>query len=479
MIMVTVFLGIQLIFRNKDQTPDTQTLDQIYTRLVSENTGLKDVAIVSTITEYNHKLDDMVTKKQITKVVADQKKIEAVILEADTQLKAGLFKNDPGRIRDAYQNLVSYQKRLLDTPDWNKSYNVPKSNLAGPATEHNSGPIEGSVYKFNWSSWTGQGLYAEVVTQLTDKNQTDYVYGLIPGYKLIDFLVHMTGANPGFSYAFAAFLLALVVRAIVFPLSQKQLMFSRQMSQLVPLTNEIKQKYKSDQQTQQQKVMELYREYGINPLAGCFPALVQMPLFLTIYQCMLRYQFAFQKGVFLWINPTTSKSTHGFVGPNLGQQDYILIVIYGITMVIATLLTPVTDPTQVKQQRLMGVGVSLIFTVFMFTGAIPVVSGFVLYWTFTNILATAQSIRAYRLPMPPLVKVNAQGGGAIPKPTTKWQQMMDKMVEEQRRQTDKNGGNSSASDKSKSISETISSSDLSGESGKTGTPAKHKPKKRK
>ena len=62
----------------------------------------------------------------------------------------------------------------------------------------------------------------------------------------------------------------------------------------------------------------------------------------------------------------------------------------------------------------MGVGVAVIFTIFMFTGAFPVPAAFVLYWIFTNVLATLQSMRAYRLPLPPLVKVNAANGGVFP-----------------------------------------------------------------
>src|SRR6185312_17302336 len=97
---------------------------------------------------------------------------------------------------------------------------------------------------------------------------------------------------------------------------------------------------------------------------------------------------------------------------NLGELDPILIVIYGITMLSSTLLAPVSDPSQIKQQRLMGVGISFVWTIFMFFWPVP--SGFVLYWTFTNILSTAQSLRAYRLPLPPLRKVNAAGGGVYP-----------------------------------------------------------------
>ena len=134
------------------------------------------------------------------------------------------------------------------------------------------------------------------------------------------------------------------------------------------------------------------------------------------------------------------------------------------------------DPAE---RRGMGIAVSLIFTVFMFTGAIPVVAGFVLYWTFTNILATAQSLRAYRMPMPPLVKVNAQGGGVLPRPASKWQQMMDRMVEEQNKLKDNNGKPGPSDDNSNKNGGGNASSKISSEPVKTGTPAKHKPKKRK
>ena len=470
--MITIFLGINLLTGRNEQK-DVRTLSQLHAAMLDQNFHLLDKTIVTTSSEYTKRLDEMVSKKLISESDADAKKLEAQILVADTQLKEGLYLDDTSKLRNAYQGLLPFKKRLLDKPEWSVNYPVTVATHAPLVRD--GVPVQNSVRQFPWTSWSGQSLYTQIVKTLSDRNRTEYVYGIIPGYALMDGLVHLTGANPAFSYAFAAFLLALVVRAIVFPLSQKQLMFSRQMSQLVPLTNEIKAKYK-DQSTQQQKVMELYREYGINPLAGCFPALIQMPLFLTVYQCMLKYQFKFQDGIFLWINPTTSKSAHGLIGSDLGQQDYILILIYGITMVSATLLTPVSDPSQAKQQRLMGAGVSIIFTVFMFTGAFPVVSGFVLYWTFTNILATTQSLRAYRMPLPPLVKVNAQGGGVLPKPTTKWQQMMDKMMEEQQRNAAKNGQTGSDDQDG---SGGVKPAALPKGPTKTGTPAKHPPKKRK
>jgi YidC/Oxa1 family membrane protein insertase len=293
----------------------------------------------------------------------------------------------------------------------------------------------------------------------------------------MDFLVGLTGHTPAISYAVAAFLLALLVRSVVFKLATKQIMSGRRMSQLMPLVKEIKDAHPDDPAMVNTKTMALYKEYGVNPFAGCGPAFVQMPLFYAIYSCMVAYQFEFEKGTFLWINPTTSKATNGFIAPNLGQQDTILVMIYGITMLITTLLTPVSDPAQAKQQRLMGIGITVLFTAFMFMGAVPVVSGFVLYWIFTNILATTQSLVLYRRPLPPLQKVTTAPGGVYPTGGLggrfgKFMEQMQSAQEEQMRR--QGGGGSSNGGKPSNGNVFLGTGET-----KTGTPAKHKPKKRK
>ncbi len=447
LLMVTIYMGMMLFF-NSQKPQTTQTVDQLYGQLKNENSKLLDQSAMRTLNDYNKRVDDEVGAKRLTRAEADSKKIEAAIISADTQLKAGISRSDSSRIRSAYQALIGFQKKDLDKPEWNRTYSV--ADVTGDS-------------RFGWKEWTGQQLYTRVVSDLSARNRTDLIWGTIPGgFQFIDFLVHLTGAQSAFSYAFAGFLLALCVRSIIFPLAQKQIMFGRQMSQLAPLAAEIKEKYKDEPQQQQAKVMELYKEYGINPLAGCLPAMVQMPLFLTVYQCMLHYQFEFQKGTFLWINPTLSKATGGIVAPNLGQLDYILIVIYGISMIVSTLLMPVSDPSQIRQQRMMGVGVAVFFTISMFFGIFPTPGGFVLYWIFTNLLATAQSLRAYRLPLPALVKVNAAGGGVFPVNPSDDNPFANLFGLKPQKPTAPTNGHIS--------------SDLT---GKTGTPAKHKPKKRK
>ena len=459
LIVTIIFFGFQLLFppnrSNEGQFNGKKltTASEFRDALIDANTNLFDVSAQQLLPIYNRVLDQQASEKKLTPEEVEEKKIEAIVLVGDTQLKAGIARNDTGRIRSAYQNLVGFENRLLDAPKWNAEIKVAD---------------ETEDKRFGWSSWTGHELYKKAVSEISERAKKDLIWGAIPGgYAFIDMLVQFAGGpqNGAVSYAFAAFILALIVRSIVFPLAQRQLMFGRQMMQLTPLVTEIKEKFK-DPAEQQRRTMELYSEYGVNPMAGCFPMFVQLPLFLTVYQCMLLYQFEFQKGTFLWVNPNTSKQfPAGLVAPNLGQMDSLFIVIYGVMMIVSTLLQPVNDPSTAKQQRLMGIGIAVFFTVTMFFGWFPVPGAFVLYWIFLLILSTLQSLYAYRLPLAPLQKVNTAAGGTYPTGFGgKWAAKMQKMMEEAQAAQGQSGSAPTSVDPG---------------NFKTGTPKKHKPKKRK
>jgi YidC/Oxa1 family membrane protein insertase len=438
------FVWIWSTMNNRPKEAE-RTPDQLFAQVKQDNVETKDMSALRDFNEYTKALDQQVKDKKLTDDVANLKKYEGAVLVANTQLRAGLMRSETARVRTAYQTLWQFQKKHVDTPEWRDTQFTAAPDSRFPAVPQ---------------TISGQHLFESVSETLSTRNKSELIWGFIPhGYDAIDTLMAATGKRPGFSYWFGALLLAFVVRMIVFPFTQKTIMHSRQMSQLSPLMTKIKEEYKDDPQTMNAKVMALYKEYGLNPAAGCAPAMVQMPLFLTVYQCMLLYQFEFQKGTFLWINKGTSALTHGFTAPNLGTQDAILIFIYGISMIISQMLTPINDPSQKKQMRLMGVGISVLFTFFMFTGAFPVVSGFVLYWTFTNIFATAQSLRAYRLPLEPLQKVNTKDGGVYPQDPTDMFPWMKKVM-----------------DKNKPTPPTIGKSNIT-TSKKTGKPQQHKPKK--
>lgn len=391
---MVVFLAIQLILMRNQTPPDPRTSEVILSTMQDQCRNLYDVDIQTSERALESRLSQEVQAKTLTQAEADHRKLEGEALVAMAKLQGGLKINNIGKLEVSYQTLQNEWKKLQGTPTWTSE-----------------------LFQTPFGATTLSSMYDRSKDALNDANKKDLLYGFIPGYKVVDVLVQLTGSVPSFSYAMAALILAILVRASIYPLSQRQLLWGRQMSQLQPLAKEIKEKYK-DPQEQGLKTMELYKEYGINPYGGCLPALVQLPLFLTVYRCMLHYRFQFVSGTFLWINPATATALKGlgFFAPaaNLGLEDHALIVLYGISMVISTLLTPVSDPNNVRTQRMLGVGMSIFFAVTMLFGFFPVPAAFVLYWTFTNILATAQSLRAYRLPLPPLVKVNAATGGVYP-----------------------------------------------------------------
>lgn len=486
LIVTTLWLGFLLIFNRQQPTNaqnDKSTSADVLAQLRDSNLKVNEVSAMHALSFYKDKLNDEAKRQVISPEQKEKLELEGDILLADTQLKAYVvktLKGDPSdgtTLQQAYLALHNVEKQFKDKPIW-KDLAVPVADMTG----NKNFAREGSP----WMSWTGEKLHAEVVQRLSNKYKGDLLLGFIPGYQVIDTLVALTGRNPGFSYAFAAFLLALIVRAIVYPLAQRQLMWSRQMSQLQPMVQEIKKQY-TDKKTKQvtnpqefqMKTMELYKEYGLNPLAGCAPALLQMPLFLIVYQCMLHYQFEFQKGTFLWMNPGSGSA----FAHNLGQQDNVMIVIYGITMICSTLLTPVTDPAQKVQQKAIGIVIGVLFTVFMFLGWFPVPGAFVLYWTFTNLLAMAQSIRAYRMPVPPLQKVNAPGGGVYPAaPSGKKGGFLDKLQEQMRQAYEADQAKKEPAAKSSSNgSPTPPATNQNGKAKPSDNPSgpKRKPKSRK
>ncbi len=423
-----------LLFRScgQQQQGPIQTSGQLLTTLKQQNRNLLEASAAQTYNQYKSALQsELNLQKQMAehgkatqssvKELESQmeaKEIQGAILVADAQLRGGRVTGNYNKYFLAYETLQSYELKDANNPDWTQ---------AQYRTYNRKGEV---------SEWTGQALYNQVVKELEAQNEQTKVYGFLPGYQIIDLLVKITGRAPGFSYWFAALLLAVAVRSIVWPLTKKQFKFGRQMMQLTPRINEIKAKHPNDMTGQQTEIMALYKEYGINPAAGCFPMLLQMPFFIGVYDCMLRYRFAFQRGTFAWINPSVAAHTHGFTAPNLGQQDNLLILIYAVSMLSSQFLMPVSDPSQVKQQRLMGAIISIAIPVTMFLGLYTLPSAFVLYWTFTNIIATAQALLVYRYPVPPLEKVVTSAGGIIPgKKPTFWgriQSEMERRYEEAR-----------------------------------------------
>ena len=185
----------------------------------------------------------------------------------------------------------------------------------------------------------------------------------------------------GFVYGTAIVLLTFITRAAILPLSIKQIRSMREMSAIQPQVKEIQEKYKDDRQRMQREMMALYQEHGVNPFASCLPLLLQLPVFIALFN-LLRSS-SFQKEItdageqsWLFISDLTAKAT--------GSELVILLALYLGTSVVAGLI--MSGSTSSPQQRMIALGLPVLFTPIM----IGFPAGLLVYWISTNVWTMGQ-----------------------------------------------------------------------------------------
>ena len=174
------------------------------------------------------------------------------------------------------------------------------------------------------------------------------------------------------NWGVAIIILTIIIKLIFYPLSAASYKSMAKMRVLGPKMQKLKEQYGDDRQRMQQAMIEMYKTEKINPLGGCLPIVVQIPVFIALYWVLLASVELRNAPFMLWIT-------------DLSAQDpyYILPVLMGITMIIQTSLNPTPpDPVQAKVMKIMPV----VFSVFFFF--FP--AGLVLYWLVNNILSIAQ-----------------------------------------------------------------------------------------
>jgi len=191
--------------------------------------------------------------------------------------------------------------------------------------------------------------------------------------------LHSLTASAGFiSYGWDIVLLTIIVKMILYPLTVKQVKSMKAMQELSPKMKKLQEKYKDDPQVMQQKIAELYKEAGVNPLAGCLPLLIQMPILMGMYYSL--YNFHFEEGMeaFFWL-------------PSLSEPDpmYILPILSALT----TFLQQKQTSTEMNQQMKIMMTVMPIFIGWI---SLQFPSGLVLYWVTMNITQIIQQWWMYR-----------------------------------------------------------------------------------
>ena len=187
------------------------------------------------------------------------------------------------------------------------------------------------------------------------------------------------------NYGIAIILLTIMVRVVTTPLTMKQMRSMERMRALQPKLQELKGKYPDDRQKQSEEMMQLYRREGVNPLGGCLPMILQLPVFIGLFYA-LRSSIDLRQAPFVaWINDLSAPDAL-FEIPGIGIPLRVLPLIMGATMVVQQKITPMqADPAQAKMMMtVMPVMMTVLFYQFP--------SGLVLYWMVSNVLAIAHQL---------------------------------------------------------------------------------------
>ena len=181
------------------------------------------------------------------------------------------------------------------------------------------------------------------------------------------------------NYGIAIIIITIILKALFFPLTHKSYKSMKGMQKIQPEMAKLREKYKDDRDAMNKAVMELYREHKVNPMGGCLPMVVQIPVFFALYKSLMFSIELRHAPFFFWVTDLADKDPY-----------YVTPVIMGITMFFQQKMTPSNmDPMQQK----MMLALPVVFT-FMFL-SFP--SGLVLYWLVNNVLTISQQMYINKL----------------------------------------------------------------------------------
>lgn len=202
--------------------------------------------------------------------------------------------------------------------------------------------------------------------------------------KLLSFLIFLKSLCG--SYGWSIIIITIIVRMLFWPVTQKANNSMKKMQKLQPQMKDIRAKYKDDPQTMNAKVMELYRKEKVNPLGGCLPILLQIPVFIALYST-LNGAVELRQVSFWWIQDLARPDT---VATIFGLAINPLIIAMTLLMALQQKLTPAAmDPTQQKMMMAMP------FVMLIMLYNLP--AGLTLYWTVSQSLAILQLVIQKRM----------------------------------------------------------------------------------
>jgi len=199
---------------------------------------------------------------------------------------------------------------------------------------------------------------------------------------LLEWLYSITQIFNVESYGLAIILLTVLVKLAIFPLTYKQMKSMRNLAKLQPVVQELQKKYKNNTQKLNQELVKLYQKHNVNPMSGCLPLLIQLPIFIALYRALITFEYP-------------SEAAALFLGYNLSEaygftsHPYYLIlpILAGLTTYLQSKLSSpnaTTDPTQRTLLIVMPIFIAYI------TASVP--AGLGLYWVTMNVMTILQQL---------------------------------------------------------------------------------------
>ncbi len=227
---------------------------------------------------------------------------------------------------------------------------------------------EGNAIYHTWRPQPGDG-WQRLDARQAIADRLPQLNSKLLAYQIVDFFTHLAGG----SKPLGIILMALLVRVAILPLTRRQMESARRMQQIQPQIKELQKRYGDDKQKFQTEFWKLCQENQCNPLGGCLPLLIQMPILIFLYRGVSSYIVQFDQVRFLWVR-------------NLAQPDIVLLLAYTVSMIffqkLSSMSQPAVDPQQQQQQKMMAYMMPAMF--FFLFQSFP--AAFILYWLASNLI---------------------------------------------------------------------------------------------
>jgi YidC/Oxa1 family membrane protein insertase len=252
----------------------------------------------------------------------------------------------------------------------------------------------GQTYSAKFEIWAGPKIYHQLAR--LDHNEAEIMdFGM---FKIVSqFLLNFLNWIHGFigSYGWSILVLTAIIKVVLWPLQNKANLSMRRMSLLNPKIQELRDKYKDDPTRMNQEVMKLYKDYGINPVGGCLPMMIQIPIFFGLFK-MLGQAVELRNASFLWVKDLSQPDTVAHL-PALGWPINIIPLCMAASQIWLMAMTPKTGDAA-QRRVMMFTPLIFLFICYNFAAALA------LYYTTQNLFSIVQFYYNKRQPMPTLEK---------------------------------------------------------------------------